>query len=204
MNISAILLAAGSSTRFEGGHKLLAEIDRVPLVRCAAMVVARSTVREIVVVVGANASEVAKAVGPGRWRLIENRDASEGIGSSIRCGVQSINRTADGVLIALGDVPLITSTLIDRLISAFVDARGRAIVFPVSLEGRRGHPVIWPRAMLPALGSLSGDTGGKQILEQYRDFWRPVPCMDVGPYADIDTSADLDGLRALTRTRAVS
>ena len=51
MNVAAIILAAGSSTRFENGHKLLAEIDGIPVVRRVASAIAQSDVGDIVLVV---------------------------------------------------------------------------------------------------------------------------------------------------------
>lgn len=195
MTVAAIILAAGSSTRFENGHKLLAEIDGVPLVRHVASALAQSSVDDIILVTGANTSDVAKAAGSGRWRSIENASTAEGLSSSLRLGIRNIDEHSDGVLIALGDMPGIGADLIDALLAAFKESKGRSIVFPVAKDGRRGHPVIWPRALFPALAALSGDTGGKTLLLENRNLWRPVPCDDVGAFTDIDTRGDLDAVR---------
>ena len=53
MNVAAIILAAGSSTRFENGHKLLAEIHGIPVVSRVASAIAQSDVGDIVLVVAA-------------------------------------------------------------------------------------------------------------------------------------------------------
>ena len=93
-------------------------------------------------------------------------------------------------------MPGVSAELVNTLLAAFAESGGRSIVFPVATDGRRGHPVIWPRALIPELSALSGDAGGKAILEQHRDLWRPVAFEDVGAFADIDTREDLDRLRA--------
>lgn len=195
MNVAAIILAAGSSTRFEDGHKLLAEIDGVPVVRCVASAIARSDVSEIILVVGSKGSEVVKAAGPGRWRTIENPNVRDGLSSSLRLGLQNIGKATDGVLVALADMPGINPELVNSLLAAFAESSGRGIVFPVAPDDRKGHPVIWPRALVPTLEALSGDAGGRAILDDNREFWRPVRFEGIGAFADIDTRHDLEAFR---------
>jgi molybdenum cofactor cytidylyltransferase len=195
VKITAILLAAGRSTRFEDGHKLLAEIDSVPLIRRAALSLAHSSVEDIVLITATSATDIAAAAGPGRWRHIENPSAAEGLSSSLRLGIQSA-KGAEGILVALADMPGITAELVDTLCAAFTASEGRGIVFPIAPDGRRGHPVIWPRSLFSALESVSGDTGGKALLAGHRDLWRPVECNDPGAFTDIDTRTDLDTFAA--------
>jgi len=195
VKITAILLAAGRSTRFEDGHKLLAEIDSVPLIRRAALSLAHSSVEDIVLITATSATDIAAAAGPGRWRHIENPSAAEGLSSSLRLGIQSA-KGAEGILVALADMPGITAELVDTLCAAFTASEGRGIVFPIAPDGRRGHPVIWPRSLFSALESVSGDTGGKALLAGHRDLWRPVECNDPGAFTDIDTRTDLDAFTA--------
>lgn len=195
MTVAAIILAAGRSTRFAGGHKLLIEIDGEPIVRRVAEALAASAVGEIVLVTPALDGPVAQAAGAGRWRTIENTQAAEGLSTSLRAGIEAIGESADGILVALADMPGIDAPLVDALIGAFKESDGRSIVFPVSAEGRQGHPVIWPRSLLPALSQLIGDTGGKALLAQHRDLWRPVATASSGAFADIDTREALASFR---------
>jgi molybdenum cofactor cytidylyltransferase len=64
VKITAILLAAGRSTRFEDGHKLLAEIDSVPLIRRAALSLAHSSVEDIVLITATSATRTPSGVFP--------------------------------------------------------------------------------------------------------------------------------------------
>jgi len=195
VTVAAIILAAGRSTRFKDGQTLLTEIDGLPVVCRVAWAVAQSEVGDIVLVVGANGPEVVKAAGPGRWRAIENPNASDGLSSSLRLGLQSVDKTARGVLVALGDMPGITTELINSLLTVFAESDAGGLVFPVAADGRKGHPVIWPRALVPALEAVSGDAGGRALLDDYRELWRPVPSAGAGAFADIDTRADLEAFR---------
>lgn len=196
MKVSAIILAAGSSSRFEDGHKLLVEIGGMPIVRHVCSALAKSKIDDIVLVVSEGGGAVASAAGTGRWRVVENPNAHEGMSTSLRIGLQSIDSNADGLLVALGDMPGITSGLVDTLLSAFNRCQGRAIAFPISPDGRRGHPIIWPKALFFQLLTVTGDSGGKTILADHKNLWHPVPCEGAGAFADIDTRADLEAFRA--------
>ena len=191
MTLAAIILAAGSSSRFEDGHKLLVEIGGIPIIRHVCSALAQSKIDDIVLVTAGTDDAVAMAAQSGRWRQIENPNAREGLSTSLRAGLGSLEQTADGLLVALGDMPGITSKLVDALIMAFENDPG-SIVFPASHDGRRGHPVIWPRTLFPALAKVAGDSGGRTILEAHQDLWRPVTYDDKGAFTDIDTRADLE------------
>jgi molybdenum cofactor cytidylyltransferase len=191
VNIAAIILAAGKSSRFEIGHKLLAKLNGVTLIRHVAAVLDHSRLSEIILVTGTNSKDVIAAAGAGRWRSIENPNPGDGLASSLRLGIQNIDAAADGVLIALADMPGISTGLIATLLDAFDESRGRSIVFPVGTGGQRGHPVIWPKSCFCDLSKLSGDTGGKALIEKQKDLWRPVPYEESGAFADIDTCHDL-------------
>lgn len=92
MKIAAVILAAGRSSRFEDGHKLLAEIDGVPIVRRVALALAQSRVDDIILVTGANADDVLAAAAPGRWRSVVNPNATEGLSSSLSSAFRASTR----------------------------------------------------------------------------------------------------------------
>lgn len=196
MKVSAIILAAGSSSRFEDGHKLLVEIGGIPIVGHVCSALAKSKIDDIVLVTSDANGAVAKAAGSGRWRVAENPNAREGLSTSLRVGLHGIDENTGGALVALADMPGITEGLIDALLSAFKGCNGSAIVFPLSPHGRRGHPIIWPKSLFAALEAVTGDSGGKTILADHRNLWRPVPYENPGAFADIDTRADLEAFRA--------
>ena len=195
MTVAGIILAAGRSSRFEDGHKLLATVGDIPMVRHVCMALAASNLDEIVLVVSESDGPVAKAAGQGRWRIVENTQARDGLSTSLRAGLQSISANAGGVLVALADMPGITAALANTLIREF-KANADAIAFPAANDGRRGHPVIWPQALFPELMRVTGDSGGKSVLTAHKDLWRPVPCEDQGAFADIDTRDDLQAFTA--------
>jgi molybdenum cofactor cytidylyltransferase len=200
LTVSAIILAAGRSSRFEDGHKLLVEIDGVPIVRHVCRTIAETSIDEILLVVAHANDPVAIAAGPGRWRTVENPEASQGLSTSLLVGLKEIADNADGALVALADMPGITPALVSELLSAF-SANRTSIVYPVSEDQRRGHPIIWPKSLFAELAGVTGDVGGKSVLSANQHLWFPVPCQIAGAFVDIDTRADLQAFDQTTRRR---
>jgi molybdenum cofactor cytidylyltransferase len=191
MKISAVVLAAGSSRRFGGGDKLLANVSGKPLLRLVLEAFDASSISDIIVVTQPDAQKLMEGAGHGRWRFVSNQHAAEGMASSLRQGLSEIDDESAGAMIALADMPFISGALIDELCAAFAICRGAAIVFPESAEGRQGNPVIWPRHFFEELSALDGDQGGKSVLTANRDSWHPMPVSDDAPFRDIDIRDDL-------------
>lgn len=196
MTIAAILLAAGASSRFGDGDKLLADIDGKPMIQRACRALADVTlIGDIVVVVAPQTTDRANAAGHGRWRLVENPDARFGMATSLRCGLNALTAPNTGVLVALADMPMVTSRLVAQICDAFAASDHRRIAFPVDAAGKRGHPVIWPCDLLPLLVEQRGDRGGKSVLIENEARWLPVDCTDDGAFFDVDTVEDLHAVR---------
>lgn len=191
MKIAAIVLAAGHSSRFEGAHKLLSEIGGVPLVRHVLLNVATSSIADIVLVTGTSSAAVETVAGSGRWRTVLNPDAGAGLSTSIRSGLAALEPNAAGALIVLADMPGVTATLIDRLIEAFGTAKGEKIIYPQTPDGRQGHPVLWPKSLFRELSELTGDKGGKALLQKHADKCVAIGAGTADVALDIDTRDDL-------------
>ena len=191
MKIAAIIVAAGRSSRFEGGNKLLAPFEGRSLVHHAVAAVAASPVDDIVLVTAADGGEIVETAGAGRWRSVVNQRAADGLSSSIQAGLAVIDTEADGALIVLADMPRLTSGVITKLCAAFSGSGGKAVVFPQTADGQQGNPVLWPRSLFPELMALTGDTGAKSVLARYPDRHKPVLCDDDAVQFDIDTAADI-------------
>src|SRR5690606_35839015 len=160
----AVLLAAGRSSRMGAGNKLLADFSGVPLVRRTAGRVANSRVAGTVVVTGHQANEISRLVSNLDVKLVENPDFASGLASSLKVGIHALPADAAGALIVLADMPGVTTADLDRLIEAFTATGGRAVV-RATHNGKRGNPVLLPRALFAEIESLEGDTGARQVVE---------------------------------------
>jgi molybdenum cofactor cytidylyltransferase len=193
-NIAAVILAAGRSTRMGGPNKLLAELDGKKLVRIAAEQALASKASEVVVVTGHQAELVEKALAGLKVRFVRNPEFAGGLASSVKAGIAAVPDNADGAVICLGDMPLISAGLIDRLVEAFAPDRGNLIVVPVA-DGRRGNPVLWSRRFFKELMTLDGDIGARHLIAKHAEAVAEVPVEGQSAFLDIDTPQALEAAR---------
>lgn len=193
-NVTAIVLAAGRSTRMGGPNKLLAEIGGKPLVRIVTEQALASKASSVVVVTGHQADEVRRVLHGLDVTFAHNPRFAEGLATSVKAGIAAVPGEADGAIVCLGDMPLIDATLIDRLIDAFAPDRGALITLPAS-EGRRGNPVLWSRRFFTELMTLDGDIGARHLIERHSEAVAEVAVEGQSAFLDIDTPEALDQAR---------
>jgi molybdenum cofactor cytidylyltransferase len=193
-NASAVILAAGRSTRMGGPNKLLAELGGKTLVRIVTEQALASKAEGVIVVTGHQAEEVEKALQGLKVKFVRNPDFAQGLASSVKAGVAAVPAAADGAVICLGDMPLISARLIDRLIEAFAPDSGHLIAVPVS-DNRRGNPVLWSRRFFAELMALDGDIGARHLIAKHAEAVAEVPVEGFDAFLDIDTPQALEAAR---------
>ena len=107
--------------------------------------------------------------------------------SSIKSGIRALPTDVDGVVLCLGDMPLVVSAHLDLLINNYAVDVACA---PYCRE-RRGHPVLFPRSMFSDLLQLSGDTGARMLLEQLGSTILQIDVNDEGIFFNVNRSTDL-------------
>jgi molybdenum cofactor cytidylyltransferase len=192
--ITAIVLAAGKSSRM-GSNKLLAELGGKPLVVHSVEKLKSSSVQDIVVVTGNGAEQVREALRPLTVNAVHNEHFAEGLSTSLKCGLSAIPADADAALICLGDMPLVDAQTIDRLVSAFSVNDHRTICVP-TFNGVRGNPVLWGRQHFGGLLDISGDQGGRLLMEALSDEVVEVACQTNAVLVDVDTPQALNDLKS--------
>ena len=190
-SVSAVLLAAGSSSRMRGADKLMEVVDGAPLIRRAAEALLAAKVDEVVAVLRPEDDARRAALAGLGCRFVDNPLAAEGMGASIRAGMTEIAAGADAALIALADMPDITASDIDRLIAAFDAGEGREIVRAATADGMPGNPVLFGKRFFEPLRALEGDEGARSILAAHSDLAQIVPL--TGRAARVDPIVCLKG-----------
>jgi molybdenum cofactor cytidylyltransferase len=184
MNVAAIILAAGSSSRL-GRPKALLEYRGRSLVLHAMETVRAAGLDDVMVVLGSDESLVRKHLETSRVKLVENARWHEGIGKSVSAGISALKGDVEGALIMLCDQPHIQSSHLASLLNRF--AADPSVAVASGYAGTAGVPAIFPRRLFGKLQALTGTTGAKGILQQEEAV--VLPCPDAE--ADIDTGADL-------------
>ena len=186
----AVVLAAGSGSRF-GGGKLTAAWGAGVLLEGALATAFAAPVRSVTVVIGADAEAVAAAARSfdPRILVVHAPDHAEGMGASLRAGVASLPADADGAFVFLGDMPRVPTAVLRRMAEAVTaGAQAAAPVF----EGRRGNPVLLGRTLFPELLALTGDAGARGLLQGLGERLALVESPDDGVLFDVDVRGDLE------------
>ncbi len=206
MTVAAIVLAAGASRRMGqpkpllpwGGRALLAwEIDELM----------RSSVDDIVVVTGAHADDVRRALGDGARHCVFNPRWSQGRATSLACGAEALlalsatRGAPETVVVQNVDQPT-RHDIIDRMVEELRSTDAQAV--QPSFRGEAGHPVVVAGSLLPELARASEQTlGMRGVLERHPAHRIE---MDGEPVVriDLDTPDLLDEARRLLGIEAES
>lgn len=180
-SIAAIILAAGQSRRMGETNKMTVEVMGKPMVRHVGEAVYNSSIDNALVITGHKADEVKIALQGLEISAYHNPDYEEGLSTSIRHGIQSLGADVSSALILLGDMPLITSEMINLLIKTASKKPNHIIVS--THKGKRGNPVLWPRAFFDELRNIQGDVGARHIMAANQDR---VIEVELGEAASLD------------------
>ena len=196
MNISATILAAGSSERMESVNKLLLPYKGEALIKIVSKTLIDSLLDPIFIVTGYEHDKVVKLLPKSLDNIIYNKDWRKGMSRSIYKAISSIPANIDGNMIVLGDMPLIKVKTINKLRSAFLNNNGEKIIYADHF-GKQVNPVIFPKKYFNEILDLDGDKGCKNIISQNRKSSLGVSIDSSEVIFDCDTKEDYSDLVSL-------
>jgi molybdenum cofactor cytidylyltransferase len=118
-------------------------------------------------------------------------DYAQGLSASLKAGLQALPEDIEGFMVCLGDMPLVSAAMLDRLMAAFDPEEGRAIVMP-TFRGKQGNPMLWSREFLPEMLAITGDVGARHLAGKYADRCVEVEMADDAVLRDFDTTEASD------------
>ncbi len=183
-----VLLAAGQSSRMGQPKQLLPYRDTT-LLSHAATVAISTGLHPVIIVVGANAGLIKSELSGKDLVIVENALWTEGMGSSLHMGLQTLQQLSpesDGVLFMVCDQPFVSLQLIKQLVDK-QNETGLPIA-ACSYKNKLGTPALFHQSMFKELLKIKGDTGARKLLELYREKVTIVP-FEKGEI-DIDTKED--------------
>jgi molybdenum cofactor cytidylyltransferase len=189
MKVAAIILAAGRGSRFGTEPKLLATLSGTPLIRHVAEAALASSAQPVIVVSGHYADEVERAIGDLDVIVVRNANFAEGLSTSLRAGFAALPGDVAAAVILLGDMPLVSGLLVDRIIAAWRSHACPMALVPIA-GGRRANPVLLSRALSLEIEALTGDVGAAPLLRN-RTGVVEWPVDEESVLSDIDTKESL-------------
>jgi molybdenum cofactor cytidylyltransferase len=184
--IAAIVLAAGTGSRF-GGTKQLTTLDGRPLVQHAVDAARAAGIDEVVLVVGHEANKVTEGVGTAA-RVVHNSRFLEGQATSLVAGLDALGDDVVSAVILLADQPGVTGDHV----KALLDAAGHRDEPILRLRFANGPgPALLRRSVWHQARELEGDVGARALIDARPDLVFDV-VVDGSAPPDVDTPADLE------------
>lgn len=179
-NASALVLAAGLSTRFISGNKLLQDLAGQPVAAHVARTLMALPFRQHIAVCTAGPiAAIYEAIG---FKVIINRTPEAGMGTSLQVGIDALGGNGP-VLICLADMPFVSSVHVSALFHSLPLSPTRIVA--TSAPGYRGPPAVLSSDVLNGK-VFGGDFGARELLKDA--LMVPTEC---GVIIDIDDEAAL-------------
>lgn len=183
--IGCILLAAGYAARF-GENKLLAAVNgRSLIARALAAAPQEIFYKRVLVTQYPEIAALGEEVG---FTTRMNDKPELGQSHSIHLGMDALPEAA-GLLFLVADQPYLRAETVREMVALFHQSPA-SIVVPMH-AGKRGNPVLFPKAAFTALRALSGDVGGRGVIRAFENLVLPYEVQDARELQDVDTAADL-------------
>ena len=187
--LTGVILAAGDSTRMGSPKATILDDAGVPFVVRIARTLFDAGLPEVVVITGRDHETAAGAVGSVTWkvapRLVRNPDPSRGQLSSLWTALDACSGRADAIVMTLVDIPLLARDTVETVVATWLRT-GAPIVRP-EYGGRRGHPVVFDRAIFDELRRAPLDGGARTVLAAHYQEIVTVAVPDPGCVVDLDT-----------------
>ena len=185
--VEGILLAAGESRRMGYPKPLLRIGDETFLAHTAAIML--EVVQRLIIVLGAHSERIRPAVpADPRIVVVENPHYERGQLSSLKVGLPP--GPASAAIVHLADHPLVKRATFKALVAEY--GRSRKPIVIARCRGRRGHPVIFARALFGELLRAPEDQGARVVVNADPSRVAYVDVDDAGVTTDLDTPADLE------------
>ena len=190
MNVKAIVLAAGKSSRM-GTNKLLLLFDNKPVLE---HILDRLTKYETFVVTGYNPEDIEKILFKYDIKILHNPDYENGMTSTFKKGLSAIGDNVDAVFLVLGDTFGFNPELLEKMVNKMESTK--ALIISPIYDGKRGHPVLISSKLFPEFMRLDfNQTLRDLILLHERDH--QYVNGDIWTRIDLDTPEDYEKVKKI-------
>jgi CTP:molybdopterin cytidylyltransferase MocA len=169
-----------------GTSKQLLPLGNKPVLRHCVDTLAASGLKDVVVVTGAEQAACTEALRGAEVRIAVNKAPDSEMADSVRAGLRAVDETCSGVLVCLADHPLVSRTTYRAIITAH-QKYPEKIIIP-AFEGRRGHPSLFPFAVISDIFFLP--TTLRDLVREEGDRVLVVDVPDEGVVLDMDIKDD--------------
>ena len=193
--VSAIILAAGTSSRMGETNKLFLDFQGKAIIQRVIENVLDSSADEVVVVGSKLSITQLTAFNYKAIRLVENKDYRLGMTSSIQQGVVASNSNTEGFMICLGDQPTIESRIYSLLIDTFeISHENKKSIMVPTHNRKQGNPIVFSSHYKQEIMTHEAPEGCKEILQRNHSFVKRIDVKSSSILRDVDTKEDYESL----------
>jgi molybdenum cofactor cytidylyltransferase len=186
MNVTAIVLAAGLSTRMVE-NKLLLPWQGRTVIHWVVEQVIESGVKDILLITGRDRQRVESETTFNEVRHIFNSEYPDGeMLHSLQCGIRALPENCESILIILGDQPQLEIYAISEILNYHELHPEEVLVVP-SYKMRKGHPWLVGRTLWKSILNLKPPQNLKTFLALHQDEINYVVVNTPTILADMDT-----------------
>ncbi len=194
--VTAIVLAAGLSSRMHGRQKLFLPYRNNTILEQVVTELLDSKASEVIIVSSPLTHDQIKAMPLAGITLLCNPNHKQGMTTTIQKGVEAAGPATDGFMICLGDMPRITSQEYDELLvrfSAKYHENPKSILLPF-YQGKKGNPVIFSSFYREAILTHTDIEGCRGIVQANSAHLTKVEMQNDHVLVDVDTPGDYEEL----------
>lgn len=191
--IYSVILAAGESARM-GFPKALLKLQNTTFLEHLINTIKSTDVLNIIVVLGCDAEKIVNSLNLEEIkqkiniRFLVNKDYRKGQLSSVQTAIQALPKDVDAIILFPVDRPLISKDVVEKLLKKYFESKAK-IVIP-TIEGKRGHPVLFSSSLLNELINAPLDVGARYVVWNHAEEVAEVPVLEPGILINIDTPED--------------
>lgn len=182
MKIGLIIMAAGSGSRF-GGHKLLVKIKDKPIYEYVIDSCKGIKFHQKIIVT--SEVDIINYAKRNEFEVVINNKPQFGQGYTINLGMNSL-RSLDAVMFLVCDQPFISSATIEGMIKNYKENT----ILIARNNNRWGNPNIFGKKFFDELKKLSGDVGGKKVVNDNKESLLFFDVDNEVEFSDVDTVQD--------------
>ncbi|MFC0558936.1 nucleotidyltransferase family protein [Halalkalibacter alkalisediminis] len=206
--ISAVILAAGQSTRMGQTKQLLKLGDKCILEHVIDQLL-KQKFDQIIVVLGHEAEKIRKSIPKKHTKhlyYLFNHQYRLGQSTSFLTAIRNVLPSVNSAMFFLGDQPFIKEITIETLLkkgNKMMQVDGSPFVIRPYHHDLPGHPIFIGNFRKCDFSTVVGDEGGRSLFKSTKK--EAILIEDPGILFDIDTPADyLEALRKVERLKRVS
>ena len=173
--------------------KLTLPFRQKPILWWSLRAALESNLKSVTLIVGANKNKLLYAVknigGGERFKIYVNPKWKEGRSTSVAKGVKSLKDKTEHLMFLQGDQPLMTSTLINSVLSLAEEYPSSPMVYPV-YKGEKAHPVLFSAKGIKNLLKIGGDVSGYILTELFKDDVATFEIEDNSTQFNVNTNRD--------------